>query len=66
MFLLPVLLGFSFSAMIKEFLEYGLTMIDVKIAANRRWQGLNASENFLDQFNNPSSSLLGTINAIYE
>ncbi len=52
--------------MIKEFLEYGLTMIDVKIAANRRWQGLNASENFLTQFNNPSSSLLGTINAIYE
>lgn len=28
--------------------------------------GLNASENFLDQFDNPSSSLLGTINAIYE
>ncbi|KAI9815140.1 MAG: hypothetical protein M1827_002983 [Pycnora praestabilis] len=28
--------------------------------------GLNASENFLNQFNNPSSALLGTINAIYE
>ncbi|KAF2123156.1 general substrate transporter [Lophiotrema nucula] len=28
--------------------------------------GLNASENFLHQFNYPSSSLLGTINAIYE
>ncbi|OQV09483.1 hypothetical protein CLAIMM_13601 [Cladophialophora immunda] len=28
--------------------------------------GLNAAEEFLDQFNHPSSSLLGTINAIYE
>ncbi|KAH6986655.1 general substrate transporter [Ilyonectria destructans] len=28
--------------------------------------GLNAAEEFLRQFNNPSSSLLGTINAIYE
>jgi hypothetical protein len=28
-------------------------------------RGLNASENFLQEFNNPSSSLLGTINAIY-
>ncbi|KAM6523107.1 hypothetical protein FSOLCH5_003726 [Fusarium solani] len=28
--------------------------------------GLNAAEEFLHQFNNPSSSLLGTINAIYE
>lgn len=29
-------------------------------------QGLNASEDFLHQFDYPSSSLLGTINAIYE
>lgn len=29
-------------------------------------QGLNASQDFLNQFNNPSASLLGTINAIYE
>ncbi|KAI1629076.1 hypothetical protein EDD37DRAFT_36276 [Exophiala viscosa] len=28
--------------------------------------GLNAAEEFLQQFNHPSSSLLGTINAIYE
>lgn len=30
------------------------------------FQGLNAAEEFLQQFNYPSSSLLGTINAIYE
>ena len=29
-------------------------------------QGLNAADEFLRQFNYPSSSLLGTINAIYE
>lgn len=28
--------------------------------------GLNAAEEFLHQFDNPSSTLLGTINAIYE
>lgn len=31
-----------------------------------RSQGINTSSNFLQQFGNPSSSLLGTINAIYE
>lgn len=29
-------------------------------------QGLNAAQEFLQQFNYPSSGLLGTINAIYE
>lgn len=28
--------------------------------------GINTSEDFLNQFNNPSDTLLGTINAIYE
>lgn len=28
--------------------------------------GINTSEDFLDQFNDPSDTLLGTINAIYE
>ena len=29
-------------------------------------QGINTSEDFLRQFNNPSNTILGTINAIYE
>lgn len=28
--------------------------------------GINTSEDFLNQFNDPSDTLLGTINAIYE
>ena len=36
--------------------------MDLKLTS----QGINTSEDFLSQFNNPSDTLLGTINAIYE
>lgn len=61
-----LLFGYDQGVLGVSFVILPSSCLMIRIANFWTLQGLNASQDFLRQFDYPSSTLLGTINAIYE